>query len=161
MAWQVIVSAAGEAKGAWLCSKEAAKIMIKQGTGGKIINIASILGKTQSIFAGAYTAAKHACIGMTRVMASELIANGITVNAVCPGWCDTHLLHLKGGAFEAYPKLLNITTEEFATVLNGWTPAGRLGTIEEIAGAVELLCMPEASYINGQSIIVDGGGITV
>jgi NAD(P)-dependent dehydrogenase (short-subunit alcohol dehydrogenase family) len=149
------------AKGAWLCSKEAARIMIEQGTGGRIINISSILGKTQSVFAGAYTAAKHALIGVTRTMASELIAHNITVNAICPGWCETHLLHLQGGAFEVYPKLLNITTEQFIGVLNGWTPAGRLGKVEEIAGAVELLCMPEASYINGQSIVVDGGGITI
>ncbi|KJS15511.1 MAG: hypothetical protein VR69_13180 [Peptococcaceae bacterium BRH_c4b] len=149
------------AKGAWLCSKEAAKIMIKQGTRGRIINIASVAGKVQLAFAGAYVAAKHALVGITRTMGAELITNGITVNAICPGWVDTHLLHLKGGAMEVYPKLLNITEEQLIESLKGWTPAGRLGTVEEIAGAVELLCMPEASYINGQSIVVDGGGITI
>jgi NAD(P)-dependent dehydrogenase (short-subunit alcohol dehydrogenase family) len=156
LSWHVM------AKGPWLCSKAVAKVMIEQGWGGKIVTIASILGKTYSAFAGGYTAAKHAVIGITRTMAAELIKYKINVNAICPGWCDTHLLHLKGGAIEMYPKLLGITKKQLMAALNGWTPAGRLGTVEEIAGATMLLCLsPESDYINGQGVAVDGGGITI
>ena len=155
LSWRVMT------KGVWLCSKAVANVMIKQGWGGKIVNMASILGKTYSIFAGGYTTAKHGAVGITRTMAAELIQYKINVNAVCPGWCDTHLLQLKGGAMEEYPKRLGITEEEFLTALYGWTPAGRLGTVEEIANATVLLCLPESDYINGQSIVVDGGGITI
>ena len=155
LSWRVMT------KGVWLCSKAVAKVMIKQGWGGKIVNMASILGKTYSIFAGGYTTAKHGAIGITRTMAGELIQYKINVNAICPGWCDTHLLQLEGGAMQEYPRLLGITKEEFTKLLYGWTPAGRLGTIEEIANATLLLCLPESDYINGQSIAVDGGGITI
>ena len=111
-------------------------------------------------FAGAYSAAKHAIIGITRVLAAELMESGITANAVCPGFCDTHFLHMKGGVFEVQPELLGTNAADFyEMVIKGGTAARRFGKIEEIAGLVEYLCLPEAVFINGQSKVIDGGGI--
>ena len=91
------------AKGTYLCSKAVARVMLQQGSGGKIVNISSLAGKAGPILAGAYCAAKHALIGITRILATELMRSGITANAVCPGMCDTHILHINGGILDAQP----------------------------------------------------------
>ncbi len=144
------------AKGTFLCCKAVAKVMIEQGNGGRIVNVSSIAGKAGLPLAGAYCSAKHAIIGITRVLAMEVMRHGITVNAVCPGTCDTHFMQL---VLDVQPQMLGVSREEFWKMTEKATAAGRLGTIQEIASVVEFLCLPEASYINGQSIVVDGGGI--
>ena len=146
-------------KGTFLCSKAVAKVMLQQGSGGKIVNISSITGITGPPFTGAYSPAKHAVIGITRVLATELMQSGICVNAVCPGFAETHLLHIKNGILDVQPGLLGLDVEGFYKMIKQGTPAHRMGKIEEIASLVEFLCLPDSDYINGQSIVIDGGGI--
>jgi NAD(P)-dependent dehydrogenase (short-subunit alcohol dehydrogenase family) len=147
------------AKGTFLCCRAVARVLLKQGQGGRIVNISSIVGKSGPNNCGAYASAKHAVIGITRVLATELMQHGICVNAVCPGFTDTHFLHVPGGTFDTQPQKLGVDVEGFWEFMKSETVAHRLATIDEIANVVEFLCLPESGYINGQSIVVDGGGI--
>ncbi|MBA7700612.1 Short-chain reductase protein NovJ [subsurface metagenome] len=91
----------------------------------------------------------------------ELMPSGICVNAVCPGYAETHLLHLKGGAFDVFPGLAGTDVEGVYNIIKAGTASGRLGTVEEIVSLVEFLCLPDSNYINGQSIVIDGGGVMI
>jgi NAD(P)-dependent dehydrogenase (short-subunit alcohol dehydrogenase family) len=142
------------ATGAFLCSRAAARQMLAQGQGGKIINIASIAGKKGAPFLAAYCAAKAAIIGLTRVMAMELGAANVQVNAVCPGEVDTDLTRW-GWQLEAgmrgtsYEEVIKATTSQIA--------AGRLETPQDVADLVAFLASRQSDYITGQAINVDGG----
>ncbi|MFC1856604.1 SDR family NAD(P)-dependent oxidoreductase [Thermodesulfobacteriota bacterium] len=146
-------------KGSFLCSRAAARIMIDQGEGGRIINISSILGKVGSLFCGAYSAAKAAVIGMSRVMAQEWAHHKITVNTICPGFIETHLLEGEHGVFDMGSTLLGITPEKQKKILLSQVPAGRFGIPQDVAEMVMFLSSPKAEYITGQAINVDGGTI--
>lgn len=116
--------------------------MLKAG-GGAIVNIASILGSVGFANASAYTAAKHAILGLTRTAALEYAARGIRVNCVGPAFIDTPLLaNLPPGAKEA---------------LVAAHPVGRLGTAEEVAALTVFLLSDRARFINGSYHLVDGG----
>lgn len=116
--------------------------MLKAG-GGSIVNMASILGSVGFAGAAAYTAAKHALLGLTRVAAIEYSAKGIRTNAVGPAFIDTPLL-------AALPA-------EGRAGLIGAHPIGRLGTSEEVANLVLFLLSDQASFISGSYHLVDGG----
>ena len=146
-------------KGSFLCSKAAARIMIDQGEGGSIINISSILGKEGSLFCGAYSAAKAAIIGMSKVMAQEWAQHKITVNTICPGYIETYLLEGEHGVFDMGSKLLGITREKQKKILLSQVPVGRFGIPQDVAEMVMFLSSPKAEYITGQAINVDGGTI--
>ena len=124
---------------AFLCSRAFVGAMTEQGW-GRIVNLAATAGPVNARPAEAgYAAAKAGVVGLTRALAMELVADGITVNAVAPGIIHTGastLVELKQG---------------FAT------PIGRPGTPEEVAAAISFLCSPAASYITGQMLVVDGG----
>lgn len=143
------------ARGVFLGCREVAAEMIRQGTGGRIINIASGAGRQGGASISAYAASKFAVIGFTQSIAAELAPHGITVNACCPGhvtttrmWdqIDLESSRISGAAPGA--------TKEAAVAA---VPFGRSGRPEEIASVVAFLASDDASFISGESVMVDGG----
>lgn len=129
-------------KGAFLCMKLAGKEMMKKRY-GRIINISSISGVHGNAGQINYCAAKAGLIGMTKCLARELASRGVTVNAVAPGYIDTQMT-------EVLPEKIK------ASVLDK-IPLGRMGEPDDIAQTVVFLASDGASYITGQTIMVDGG----
>lgn len=145
------------ATGTFLCSREAARRMRAQGDGGRIISIASQAGKTGQPYLAAYSAAKFAVVGLTQSMASELGADGITVNAICPGTIDTPLLAVRGGVYQTFSGLAGRTEDDYRRRLMRQIPAGRFGTPEDVAAAAVYLASPGASFVTGEALNVTGG----
>jgi 3-oxoacyl-[acyl-carrier protein] reductase len=133
--------------GVFLCTQVAARQMVKQGEGGRIIQISSIAGKNFLANCSNYCASKAGVIGFTREAARELAAYGITVNAVCPGVIETEMT----AAARANPAMMEKWMREI--------PARRLGQPEEVASLVAFLASPEAAYITGQALNIDGGKV--
>lgn len=150
--WDVVLDV--NLKGPFLCSKHAAKQMIKQGSGGVIINIASQAAKSGFPFAAAYTASKHGLLGLTRSNAVELGKHKIRVNAVCPNHITTGLGHWQNTFFS---EKLGMDYATYLQSIVQKNPLGRTGLTEDIAKAVAFLCSEEASYITGEAINVSGG----
>ena len=142
------------AKGVYLCSQCAAKAMIANGKGGRIINMASQAGKNGYRCMGNYCASKHAVLGFTKVMAVELAKQNILVNAVCPGIVETEmkLRERVEGAI-----LRGITAEDIEKEDNSQVPLGRTAKPEDIANVVLFLASHLSSYMTGQAINVTGG----
>lgn len=132
--------------GAWLCMKYELPLMLKQGAGA-IVNMASILGKVGFATAPAYVAAKHGLIGLTQTAALEYATQNIRINAVCPGFIYTPLLEQAGMR----------AGSEMHKLISDLHPMKRLGTSEEVAGAVLWLCSEAAAFVTGHALMVDGG----
>ncbi len=128
--------------GAFLCSRAAAKIMLRQRS-GRIINMASVVGVMGNAGQANYSASKAGLIGLTKSMARELAPRGITVNAIAPGFIVSPMTDELSD--EAKQKLFSLI------------PLGRLGTAEDVAELVAFFASPAASYITGQVLKVDGG----
>ena len=129
-------------KGAFLMTRAALKPMVKQKR-GKIVNITSVAGLIASPGQANYCAAKAGLIGFTRTVAKEVASRNIQVNAVAPGFIET--------------AMTEALSDERKGMILKQIPCGRFGRTEEIAQAVTFLCSPDADYITGQTLVVDGG----
>lgn len=150
-AWQKVIDI--DLTGVFLCNKAVAPTLMKQGC-GSIINISSMAGKTSWPGSAQYSAAKSGVIGLTRSVAMELAPYHVNVNAVCPGNTTTDMVV---GVAEQVGGRDGLTAQEWLALRAQDCPMKRFATVEEIAGVVSFLASPDAAYINGQAIEVDGG----
>src|SRR5216684_4374604 len=132
-------------KGTWLCLKYEIQQMLKQGGGGAIVNMASVAGWIGSAGAATYCASKHGVMALTKSAALETARSGIRVNVVCPAVIETPMGERLFGA------------PEFRKYALGLHPIGRFGMPMEVAEAVVWMCSDRASFMTGQSLVLDGG----
>jgi 3-oxoacyl-[acyl-carrier protein] reductase len=129
-------------KGTFLCTKAAVRRMLRQKS-GRIINVTSVVGISGQAGQANYAASKAGVIGFTQSVAREVASRGILVNAVAPGYIATQMT-------DALPA-------EHRERLLRQIPLGRIGQPEDVAGVILFLCSPQASYVTGQVLVVDGG----
>jgi len=141
--------------GTFYCTRAALPAMLKKGW-GRVINIASIAGKTGAPYIAAYSASKHGVLGLTKSIALEIATSGITVNAICPGYVDTEMT---SRGVERITSRTGRTAEEALDTLKKMSPQNRLVTSEEVAALALLLASDEGRGINGQGINIDGGTV--
>ena len=141
--------------GSFYCSRAALPSMLERGW-GRIINIASIAGKTGAAYIAAYSASKHGLLGLTRSVALEVATKGITVNAICPGYVDTEMT---ARGVENISSKTGRTADEALEGIRRMSPQQRLITSEEVAALALLLASEEGRGINGQAINIDGGSV--
>ena len=141
--------------GTFYCTRAALPAMLKNGW-GRIINIASIAGKTGAPYIAAYAASKHGVMGLTRCLAVEVGTSGVTVNAICPGYVDTEMV---SRGIERITTRTGRSADEALDLLKRMSPQNRLVTPEEVAALALLLASDEGRGINGQGLNVDGGTV--
>ncbi len=141
--------------GAFLCCRAALPAMIAAGH-GRIVNIASTAGLKGSPYISAYCAAKHGLVGLTRALALETAAKGVTDNAVCPGYTETGMARR---AIESIIETTGRSEAEARAELIKTNPQGRLVEPDEVAATVAWLCLPGADSITGQAIVLAGGEV--
>jgi len=132
-------------KSAFFLSQAFARRLVAQGSGGKIINIASVLSFQGGIRIPSYTASKHGIAGLTQLLANEWAAKGINVNAIAPGYCVTN-----------NTQAIRDDPDRNAAIL-ARIPANRWGTPEDMGGAAVFLASRAADYCHGTVLVVDGG----
>jgi NAD(P)-dependent dehydrogenase (short-subunit alcohol dehydrogenase family) len=143
------------ATGAFLCTRAVVGGMITRGN-GRIVTVASTAARIGSRYTAAYTASKHAAVGLMRAVAAEVAGTGVTANAVCPAYVRTEMTR------RSIARIVDVTSrseEEAEAALLASSPLGRLLEPDEVAFAVAFLAAPEAGAINGQTLVLDGGGI--
>ena len=138
------------ATAAFLCTRAALPRLNEH---GRIVTVASVTGRAGARYTSAYTASKHAAVGLTRATAAELAGTTKTANAVCPGYVRTEMTERTVRNIEAR------TGRDGEAQLAKLSPLNRLLEPEEVAFAVAFLAAPEAGAINGQTLVLDGGGI--
>ena len=139
----------------FLLSQAVLPFMLRRGW-GRIINVGSIYSLRGATHRAPYVASKHALSGLTKVMALEYATTGVTCNEICPSAVDSHMInriaHIRAGR-------RGWTVDDVLDEYRAMNPFGRMGTAGEVASAVLYLSSPEAGFINGASIPVDGGQI--
>jgi 3-hydroxybutyrate dehydrogenase len=151
--WQRILAI--NLSGTFYCMRAALPQMIERGW-GRIINIASIAGKTGAPYIAAYSASKHGVLGLTRSAAMEVATKGITVNAICPGYVDTEMTRR---GIENIAKKTRLSADEAMESIKKMSPQNRIVEPEEVAALALLLASEEGRGINGQAINIDGGSV--
>ena len=139
--WDRVI--ATDLTGVFLCAQEAVKTMLKKRVAGRIVNITSVVGLMGNPGQTNYAAAKAGVVGFTKALAREIGSRGITVNAVAPGYIDT--------------TMTDALNEEQKKALVGQIVLGRLGTGDDVAGAVVFLASDAAAYVTGATLNVSGG----
>lgn len=140
------------ATGAFLCARAVLGGMTERGS-GRIVTVASVASHHGSRYTSGYTASKHAVLGLTRSIAAEVAGSGVTANAVCPAYVRSDMTDTTIANIEAR------TGRDGEAALAAMTPLGRLIEPDEVAFAVKFFAAPEAGAINGQTLIIDGGGV--
>ncbi len=133
-------------RGTYLVLRHELAAMASLGHGGAIVNVASTLGLRGGLNASAYSASKHAVLGITRTAAIEYAPQRIRVNAVCPGAIDTPMMD---EVFDRFP--------DFREALTGFVPLGRMGDPSEVAAPIAWLLSDAASFVTGEALSVEGG----
>ena len=121
------------------------------------MNVASVAGLVGSGGGPAYTAAKHGVVGLTRQLAITYAGRGITVNAICPGAIQTDLRANSARILGADAPSMTGGVGASEDAIRAVTPAGRRGTLAEVAAAAVYLASEEAAYVTGQTLVIDGG----
>jgi NAD(P)-dependent dehydrogenase (short-subunit alcohol dehydrogenase family) len=143
------------ATGVFLCTRAVIESM-RQRDRGRIVTVASTAGRAGAAYASAYAASKHAAIGLMRSAAAELAGTGVTANAVCPAFVDTEMTRASA---ERIAARTGRSPQHSIEALARLAPLGRLVYPAEVADAVAWLASPAAAAINGQALVLDGGGI--
>jgi NAD(P)-dependent dehydrogenase (short-subunit alcohol dehydrogenase family) len=143
------------ATGAFLCTRAALPSM-RERDSGRIVTVASTAGLAGAKYTAAYATSKHAAVGLMRATAAEVAGTGVTSNAVCPTFVRTDMT---SRSVRRIAETTGRSEAEGEAALAATTPLGRLLEPEEVAFAVAFLAAPEAGAINGQTLILDGGGI--
>jgi 3-hydroxybutyrate dehydrogenase len=141
--------------GTFNCTRAALPHMLERGW-GRVINIASIAGKTGAPYIAAYTASKHGVVGFTRAVATEVATKGVTVNSICPGYVDTDMVRL---AVDTITQKTGMDPDAALDTLKRMNPQQRLVTPDEVAAVAMLLVSDDGRGINGQAINIDGGAV--
>ena len=140
--WDAVIST--NLTGSFLCAKHAAKVMVAQGTGGKIINIGSMYSHYGTPNFADYGSSKAGVLGLTRALAIELAPHNIQVNAILPGWFETDMT-------------VGVVQSARGAEIRRKTPAGRWGQLEDLVGASIFLASAASDFVTGTDIPVDGG----
>ena len=143
------------ATGAFLCTRAVLPGMVERDR-GRIVTVASTAGVAGARYTAAYTASKHAAVGLMRVTAAEVAGTGVTANAVCPAFVRTDMT---ARSVERIASVTGRGEAEAETALAEASPLGRLLEPEEVAEAVWYLASDAAAAVNGQTLVLDGGGI--